>query len=432
MRASGLLRKAIPLLGRRIRWVVRPPRVRGSVPRPLPGALRIGEAEEQEAVEAVREVIRSKRLFRYGGVSGNPFEASRVARLERSFAATMGADQALALNSGTSALVCGLVGLGIGPGDEVIVPAYTWFSTASAVVAVGATPVVAEVDDSLTLDPDDAAGKVSERTRAIVPVHMRGAPAAMDRIVQLARDRGLGILEDAAQAAGASFNGRRLGSIGDAGAYSFHMAKIITAGEGGMLVTSNAELRRRAEVHHDGAAMVHLGLSPEEWRVPGLNMRMSELQAAVALVQLRRLDTLVEEMRARKRRLMELVAGPLADRGARFRTLNDPDGDAAVAVIFFLADGERAERVAAALQRENVPATRLCRDGRDLPYDYTDLHVYPFWSPLLGEVDRPQDACPVTLDLLRRAVHVDVSPELTFEQVEQMAGAIVAVVERLT
>ena len=139
------------------------------------------EAEERAAVEAVREVIRSKRLFRYGTAGGNPLASSRVTRLERSFAATMGAGHALAVNSGTSALVCALVGLGVRPGDEVIVPAYTWFSTATAVLAVGAVPVVAEVDGSLTLDPEDARARISPRTRAIVAVHMRGAPAAMDR-----------------------------------------------------------------------------------------------------------------------------------------------------------------------------------------------------------------------------------------------------------
>jgi 8-amino-3,8-dideoxy-alpha-D-manno-octulosonate transaminase len=401
------------------------------VPRPLPGALRIGEAEERAAVEAVRDVIRSKRLFRHGGVTGNPLERSRVRRLERSFAATMGTEHALALNSGTSAIVCGLVGMEVGPGDEVIVPAYTWFSTASAVLAVGAVPVVAEVDESLTLDPEDARRKVSPRTKAIVAVHMRGAPAAMDRLQELARERGLRLLEDTAQAAGGSFRGRRLGSIGDAGAFSFHMAKIITAGEGGMLVTDDPGVHRRAAIYHDSAAMVHMGLSRDEWRLPGLNFRMSEMQAAVAHVQLDRLDELLSETRARKSRLRDLVGPALCDLGVSFRTLNDREGDASVALIFFVADAARAERVVSALAYENVPATRLYHDGKHLPYDYVDLHAYPFWSPIVKDLANPEDVCPATVDLLRRAVHVDVSPDLDHEQVEQMAAAIVATVEKL-
>jgi dTDP-4-amino-4,6-dideoxygalactose transaminase len=424
VRASLLIRKALPIARRRARWLVRPPRVRGSLPPPFPGGGRIAEAEELAAVEAVREVLRSKRLFRYGG----PLPRSRAARLEKSFAAAMGARHALALNSGTSALVCALAAMEVGPGDEVIVPAFTWISTATAVLDVGATPVIAEVDASLTLDPDDARAKLSPRTRAIVPVHMRGAPAAMDRIVDLAEQHGLLVLEDAAQAVGASFRGRRLGTIGHAGAYSFHMAKVITAGEGGMLVTGDAALHRRAAMHHDPGAPVHLGVSAEEWRT-GLNFRMSELQAAVALVQLERLDELLRDMRASKRRLKELTGGPLRARGVEFRTLHDADGDAAVALVFFLPDAARTERVVSALADQNVPAGRLCRDGRDHPHDYVDLHAYPYWTPLVKDVERPEGACPRTMALLRRAVHVDVSPDLTAAQVEQMAAAVVSVVE---
>jgi 8-amino-3,8-dideoxy-alpha-D-manno-octulosonate transaminase len=391
-------------------------------------------------VEAARDVIRSKRLFRHFGVSGNPLEASRVRRLERSFADAMGSEHALAVNSGTSALVCGLVGMGIGPGDEVVVPAYTWFSTASAVLAVGAVPVVAEVDESLTLDPEDARARISAHTRAIVAVHMRGAPAAMDRLGELCRERGLLLLEDAAQAVGASFRGRRVGSIGHAGAYSFHMAKIITSGEGGMLVTGDAEIQRRAAMYHDSAAMPHMGVSADEW-LPGLNLRMSELQAAVALAQLDRLDELLAAMRARKARLEELVR----DR-VRLRAANDPEGDAGIALIFFMPEARTAKEVVSALADENVPAAHLFQDGRELPYDYADLHAYPTWTPLRAkrtwspqggpwrwhprEVDYPEDL-PRTTDLLRRAVQIDISPQLTDEQVEQIGATIVDTVDKL-
>jgi dTDP-4-amino-4,6-dideoxygalactose transaminase len=404
----------------------------------------MGEAEEDAAVEAVRDVIRSKRLFRHFGMSANPFEASRTRRLEKSFAAAIGTDHALAVNSGTSALVSGLVGMGVGPGDEVIVPAYTWFSTASAVLAVGAVPVVAEVDESLTLDPDDAARRVSPRTRALIPVHMRGAPAAMDRLGELAATHDLKLLEDAAQAAGASFRGRRLGSLGDAGAFSFHLTKMLTSGEGGMLVTSDPQLHRRAAMYHDSAAMVHMGLSADEW-LPGLNLRMSELQAAVLEVQLERLDSLLGDLRARKAKLMEVVAGSLDGR-ARFSTQHDEAGEAGLATIFFVADAGRAARVVSALADENVPASRLYHDGARLPHDYVDLHAYAAWTPLLrrrtwsehggpwrwhsDEVAYEPDACPRTMDLLRRAVHVDVAADLTPEQVEQMAHAIVAAVRK--
>ena len=152
----------------------------------FPGGLALAEEEERAAVDAVREVIRSKRLYRYYGAGFEPISAhSRVAELEQRFARKVGAPHALAVNSGTSALICGLVGLGIGPGDEVILPAYTWCSLPSAVLAVGAVPIVAEVDDSLTIDPSDVERLISPHTKGVIAVHMRGAPAAMDRLMQL-------------------------------------------------------------------------------------------------------------------------------------------------------------------------------------------------------------------------------------------------------
>jgi dTDP-4-amino-4,6-dideoxygalactose transaminase len=410
----------------------------------LPGGLRMDEREEEAAVEAVRDVMRSKRLFRYYGVSPNPLQASKVRRLEESFARRMGTGHALAVNSGTSALVSGLAGLGVGPGDEVIVPAFTWFSTASSVLAVGAVPVVAEVDDSLTLDPADVEAKLSPHTRAIIAVHMRGAPAPMDRLMQLARERDLALIEDAAQAVGGGFRGRPLGAIGDVGAYSFQMSKILTAGEGGMVTTNDPGVHRRSAMFSDATAGPEQGITSEEW-LGGLSLRMSELHAAVLLVQLDRLDGLVADMRARKSRLKRMLADTLPGKGVSFRTLHDPDGDTAIALIFFLPDAGRIKQVVSALADEKIPASRLYHDVEHL--DYVDLHAYPAWTPLLrkrtwstqggpwrwhpGEVTYPPEACPTTIGLLRRAVHIDVSPELSDELVEQMGAEITRVVERM-
>ncbi|MDX6478002.1 MAG: hypothetical protein QOG29_589 [Gaiellaceae bacterium] len=409
----------------------------------FPGGLRVSEDEEEAAVDAVREVIRSKRLFRYYGVVPS-LRHSRARELETAFARRVGTAHALAVNSGTSALVCALAGLGIGPGDEVVVPAYTWISTATAVLAVGAVPVVAEVDDSLTIDPVDVERKLSPHTKAIVPVHMRGAPARMDALSELARARGLHVLEDVAQAAGGSFQGRPLGSIGDAGAFSFQMSKMMTAGEGGMVTTKDPMVHRRAAMYHDSAAPPNIGVAADEW-LPGLNLRMSELHAAVLLVQLGRLDALLSDLRTRKRALEELLVRRLGERVA-FRRLTDPDGEIGIALIFFLPDPRLAERIVPALAEQNVPASRLYQEGKHLPHDYVDLHAYEAWTPLLDRrtwspgggpwsghprrIEYPRDACPVTMDLLRRAVHVDVSPELRHDQVEQMASAIGDIVER--
>ncbi len=420
--------------------------MKGRVPPQMPGGVRLGEAEEEAAAGAVRDVIRSKRLFRYYGASGNPLQRSRVKRLERDFARATGTAHALALNSGTSALVTGLGAMGIGPGDEVIVPGYTWFSSVGAVIAVGAVPVICEVDDSLTLDPDDARAKVTPHTRGIMPVHMRGAPARMDAVMDLAGERDLLVLEDVAQAAGAGFRGRPLGSIGHAGAFSFQMSKAMTAGEGGMLTTGDAALRARASMYHDSAAVPNTGAPLDEW-LPGVNLRMSELHAAVLEVQLSRLDELVEAMRERRSAIEGAAASAIESRGGTLRTSHDPAGDSAIAFVFYLPDPAMARRVVDALEADNVPATRLYHDGELLPRDYVDLHAYEAWTPLHEkrvwserggpwrhhprQVDYPADACPRTMDLLRRAVHVDVSPDLTAGQAEQIGAAVAATVERL-
>jgi 8-amino-3,8-dideoxy-alpha-D-manno-octulosonate transaminase len=411
----------------------------------FPGALRLDESEEQAVIEAVREVMRSKRLFRHYGLSASPLRTSRVRKFERAFAHQMGAGYALGVNSGTSALMCGLVGIGIGPGDEVIVPAYTWLSTPSSVLAVGAVPVVAEVDDSLNIDPRDVRRKISPHTKAIIAVHMRGAPARMDELMGLAQEKNLRVLEDTAQAAGGSFRGRSLGSIGDAGAYSFQMSKVMTAGEGGMVTTDDRTVHRRAEMFHDGTGCVYTDVSTEEW-LPGVNLRMSELHGAILYVQLSRLERLIADMQARKSGLKHMLGGRLEEKGVRFRTIHDPVGDTSIALIFFLPDSSRIKEVVNALADENVPASRLYQEMKYLPHDYIDLHAYPGWRPILHkrtwsahggpwrwhprEIEYSESACPATVDRLRRAVHIDVSPDLGEQQLEQMAAAITKVISK--
>lgn len=397
----------------------------------FPGGMEIGLEEE----EAVLEVLRNKRLFRYYGPDVGP---SKAEALEKAFAAHMGTRHALAVTSGTAALICALQGLGVGPGDEVIVPAYTWIASASAVIAVGAIPIVAEVDETLTLDPADVEGRITPFTKAIMPVHMRGAPARMDALTDLARRRGLKIIEDTAQANGASFGGNRLGSIGDVGIFSLQFNKIITAGEGGMVITDDEQIWKRAMMFHDVVGGQRNKIPSDEilW---GVNFRMPELLAAVALVQLSRLDGLLTAMRERKRMLKEGIAPALAARGFQFRELADPEGDAAIALIFFVDRPETAHWAVGALKAENINASVLYSPGR------SDYHIYPHWAPIMNQktwtpdggpwrwaqrpIEYTPDMCPRTLDLLGRAIHLDISPLLTNEDVEEMIDGITRVVE---
>jgi 8-amino-3,8-dideoxy-alpha-D-manno-octulosonate transaminase len=407
--------------------------IKRELPPMYPGAMRLGAEEEH----AVIQVLRSKRLFRYYGP--HPGD-SKVEEFEKKFAGYMGAGHAVAVSSGFASLVCGLAALGVGPGDEVIVPAYTWIASAEAVIAVGAVPILAEIDRSLTLDVADVQLKISPRTKVIMPVHMRGAPCQMDAIMGLAQSHGLKVLEDVAQAAGGVFRGQPLGSIGDVGAFSFQLNKIITCGEGGAAITSAAETYQRIMMYHDVIGGLRSGIAQEQM-LNGMNFRMSELHGAILVTQLDRLAGLLTDMRRRKEMLKDAVKDVAARKGVAFRTLNDTHGDTAVSLIFFAPTAERAVRIASALNAEGAPSFVIYQPDR------LDYHVYAHWTPILekrvwsanggpwrwhnGNVGYSADMCPRSLELLGRAVHLDISPDMDSVNVEEMGDAIRKVLEAL-
>jgi 8-amino-3,8-dideoxy-alpha-D-manno-octulosonate transaminase len=386
-----------------------------------PGGMLIGEEEEQ----AVIEVIRSKRLFRYYGPNPGP---SRAEQLEQEFGKYTNTKFTLAVTSCTAALICGLHGLEVGPGDEVIVPAYTWIATAEAVLAVGAVPVVAEVDDTLTLDPNDIERRINSHTKAIIVVHMRGIPAQMDEIMAVAQKHSIPVLEDVAQANGASYHGKKLGSIGDVGCFSLQFNKVITSGEGGLVITNNARVWKRALMYHDPVAGRRYEI-PDEEILWGVNFRMPELTAAVALAQLRKLNELLESLRARKQMLVSGLAPALWSSGISCQRLPDPEGDNAIALILLARDRSQALRLANALSAENIGASVIYHP------EVTDYHIYSHWVPLVnhrqwsGESGPwhwahiiPQytpDICPKTLDLLGRAIHLNINPLSTNQDIEE-------------
>jgi dTDP-4-amino-4,6-dideoxygalactose transaminase len=407
------------------------PAISQALPPMYPGGMRLDGEEER----AVLGVLRSKRLFRYyGPLPGD----SQVDAFEIAFARAIGARHAVAVSSGFAALVCGLAALGVGPGDEVIVPAYTWIASAEAVIAVGAVPIVAEIDSSLTLDVADVAAKITSRTKAIMPVHMRGAACDMDGLTRLAQRHGVKLLEDVAQAVGGQYRGQRLGSIGDVGAFSFQFNKIITCGEGGAATTSDAELHRRLVMYHDVIGGQRQGNSPEQM-LNGMNFRMSELHGAIMLVQLGRLEALLRAMRQRKAALKQAIAETARRKGATFRLLHDEEGDTAIALILFAPDGERARHMTHALNGEGANAFVLYEPER------IDYHVYRHWSPVLAkrvwsaqggpwrwhgaEVHYSPDMCPRSLELLGRAVHLDISPDLSERNGTELAAALSKVLE---
>jgi perosamine synthetase len=249
---------------------------------PRVSAVRVHVGDEETA--AVTAVLRSGRLV----------QGHEVASFEEEFATIVGGHNCVAVNSGTSALHLGLLAAGIGPGDEVVVPSFTFAATANAVAMTGATPVFADIEpDTFCLDPDAVAAAVTTRTAAVVPVHLYGHPVRWDGLAGIAERHGLLLLEDAAQAHGASYDGIPVGALGDVAAFSFYATKNMTTGEGGMVVCRSEDVARRVRL------LRNQGMEQRYHNeIAGLNNRMTDLAAAMGRVQLRRLNGWNEERRA--------------------------------------------------------------------------------------------------------------------------------------
>lgn len=359
---------------------------------PGPGAYWIG----QEEIDEVMDVLSSGHLSRYGSLEDSHFQ-HKVYSLEQEFARQAGVKHCVATSSGTSALMLPLLAMDIRRGDEVIVPGYTFVASYSAVIFAGGVPVVAEIDDSLTLDPADVEGRITERTRFIMPVHMLGNPCDMERILAIARRYNLRVLEDCCQANGARYKGRAVGAWGDMGGFSLNVYKTITAGDGGLIVTDDDALYARAFALHDqGHSPNRAGLEIGQRAILGLNFRINELTGAVALAQLRKMAAITATLREKKRRFREAI-GEL--RGARWRRLNDPEGECGTLLTVIFDEPERAARVARALGTKTV--------------DQSGWHVYAnmeHFMDWLEQEGRPhgRGLLPRTDDLLARSINLSV------------------------
>jgi dTDP-4-amino-4,6-dideoxygalactose transaminase len=309
---------------------------------PGPGFDLIGEEEIAEVVE----VLRGGHIYRYG-TPDNPNFKAKVWQFEEAVARHSQVKHAVAVNSGTAALWVTLMGLGIGPGDEVIVPGFTFVATMAAVIYARAVPILAEVDRTFNLDPADVERKITPRTKALMPVHLLGNLARMDELKAVADRHNLLLIEDCAQAFGTSYKGRPVGSMGDAGAFSFNYVKIITGGDGGMIITDHEDYYKRFFALHDqGHWPLRRGKEVGQRPLLGLDFRMTELQGALLLAQFRRLDYIRSHLHANKR-LFKSMIGDLP--GLEFRELPDPEGEAATLMTLILPDEEIARRIAADL-----------------------------------------------------------------------------------
>ena len=397
---------------------------RKALPPSFPGAMVMGVAEKR----AVLSVIDAKSPFRYYG----PHLLNRVQKFEREFAAFSGVKFALGVTSGTAALRVAIEALGIGPGDEVIVPAVTFVASPNAVICARAVPVFADVDDSMNLDPADFEKRVTPRTKAVMPVPIIGVSPDMRRILSVARRHGIPVLEDVAQSCGATYRGRPLGTFGKIGTFSLQLNKIITAGEGGVVITGDPILYERAVRYHDqgqvraphAALLGKLRVEP----FAGENYRMSELAGAIASAQLTKLPMILRRMRAARDTIERAVKGM---KRLSLRPSHDRAGDAGSSLTFYMEDSEKAAWFARTLCAENIACSQLYNgvpsymSPQVSRKDVASTVKCPFECPLYeGAVDYRPGLCPNAEDLMKRSVTFGLPPVLTAADVNDIVKGI--------
>jgi 8-amino-3,8-dideoxy-alpha-D-manno-octulosonate transaminase len=346
----------------------------------MPGFELIGEEERRE----VLQVIESGVLMRYG------FDAARNGQwksreLEQALATRFGTRHAHVCSSGTASLSTALAACGIGAGDEVILPPFTFVADLETVLLAGAVPVFAEIDQTLCLDPRSVAAAITPKTKAVLAVHMCGAMARVDALADLCRAHHLILIEDVAQAAGASFRGKSLGTFGKVGCFSFDYVKTVTCGEGGAIITDDAQVYNLAQAFTDHGHD-HLGADRGADNHPhiGANYRLSELNAAVGVAQLAKLDRILETQRAHKAVLKEGLSGI---RRLQFRELPDPAGDSATFLSFLLPTEDEARQAAKALGAAGVDGCFYWYDN-NWHYHRKWDHIKTFASPGRLPIDR--------------------------------------------
>jgi dTDP-4-amino-4,6-dideoxygalactose transaminase len=404
------------------------------LPWELPGAYYIDEEEKR----LVNQVIDARSPFRFYGLDAQ----GMVDRLEAEWCSTFGHKHALGVNSGSAALHIALAAFGVGPGDEVLVPGYMWVSCISAIVRTGAIPRLVDIDGSFCMDPADLERKIGPRSKAVLIVNMSGVMGRNDRIAAICRKHKLRLLEDCAQAIGATLKGRPAGSFGDIGIYSFQLNKNMTSGEGGLMVTEDEDLYKRCTALHDLGyarnAEGRLDPSDERYQYWGTGSRMSELAGAMALAQMRKVRTITGKMRQAKWKIREAIKDLP---GIVLREVDDPAGDTGPVLITVYPTADACQRFVDALRAEGVhgpDGSLTCITMREwgmhwyfnvpsLVKKRSNAHDgFPWTHPsnaFAAGYSYERGALPVCDDLSNRAALLTVSSVLTDKDVEDIIAA---------
>lgn len=384
---------------------------------------RIGKEE----IDAVARAINTKDFFKING------SGCEVLSFESEWKEYMNTDHCLLMSSGFGAITSALIGLGIGPGDEVIVPAYTYIATALAVTAVGAIPVIADIDETLTIDASEVEKKISKHTKAVIPVHIQGFPCNLDAISAVAKKHGIAVIEDACQSIGGKYKGEFLGTIGDAGAYSFNYFKVITAGEGGALVTRNRQIYERALIYHDASAVAFFGSQLDGISEPlfgGTEFRISDITGAILREQLKKLPSIIDDLHKNKFALIDRLNGK-----AVVAPSHDSEGDCATTLSLRFETAEECNAFAEKCENKGLSITIPINTGKHIYTNWTQIMekrgaLHPAMDPFKMEVNKDlqhnysMDMCPKTLDLLARTAYIAINPDWSAEELESVAKII--------
>jgi len=392
----------------------------------MPGFEIFDEQEKQQ----INEVMEKGFTFRYN-FDGMRNDVWKAKELETLICQDLGIKHAHLVSSGTTALSTALAAAGIGAGDEVIVPPFTFVASIEAIVLAGAIPIFAEIDETLTLSPEGIKAAITPKTKAVNFVHMCGSMGYMDEIKAICDEHNIILFEDACQATGATYKGKALGGIGQVGAFSFDSVKTISCGEGGAILTNDDAIYQNAHQYSDhGHDHIGLDRGAETHPIMGSNYRISEMNAAVGVAQWKKLDRILEIQRRNKKVLKEALS---QYDEVSFRVLPDPDGDNAGFLSIIMPSAQRCEEVVKALGDEGVPAVFYWY-ANNWHYFKNWTHIQQMKSaaklPIELIEDRPdytQVKTPVSDDIMSRTFSMLIQLSWTEEDIQNRINAFTKV-----
>lgn len=385
---------------------------------------------DDEEIDVLRALVKSKELFRFKGKN----TPSQCSLFEDEFSKYLNIPHSLILSSGTNALVTALQAQNIGPGDEVIVPSFTFFATVAAVVQVQAVPIIVNIDQSLTLDPQECEKQITSRTKGIIPVHMDGLPSAMAEILTLAKKYNLAVIEDVAQAMGGEYGGQKLGTLGDFGCFSFNVDKTLSCGEGGAVVSRHAEKFKRAQLTHDTCSQ--FGATWRESFAPsdcfiGYSMRVSELSGAMMRAQLKKINPILDKLRSTKRLLIERLESANVD----YVKSHCPKGDSATSLHLKFGDAQKAILFSRKMMEQDVKAIPISIRPAHAVWQWAHLlrdekFIHPMLNPFLHSDRKPKEIYHpmnflATTEYLTTTIKIPVPFDFENDQLEELAKLLI-------